>query len=324
MQKLNRKHSWFARLALAATFALMAGGAVLAQSVVLGFPGGIGPVDVPAIQALEALKADGWNTQVIEFDSPDILTQALLNGQVQIAPMGPSTAIAANLAGADLRIVGKTNLIDHVIITAPDVEDCSQLDGRTVAYHSTGSTTTTHLRHYLAQNCPDAEPNFIVLSGSANRVLALLNGQIAGTLVRLEDWMAITGGEDDRAKVLARLIEDQRDILTGTVVVSASHMETNEPAIRAFIAELEAQFEAIYADPAGYAREYAHHLPEMSPDELASVYVALAEGQMFPLDDPLNAEEIEATLAFYENAGIVEPGALAVEDIADFGFSGQN
>lgn len=324
MQKLNRKNTWLAKLVALATLVLMAGSAVMGQSIVLGFPGGIGPVDVPAIQALEALEADGWKTEVIEFDSPDILTQALLNGQVQIAPMGPSTAIAANLAGADLRIVGKTNLIDHVIITAPDVENCSQLDGRTVAYHSTGSTTTTHLRHYLATNCPEANPNFIVLSGSANRVLALLNGQIAGTLVRLEDWMAITGGQDDRAKVLSRLIEDQRDILTGTVVVSASHMETNEPAIRAFIAELEQQFEAIYADPAGYARAHARHLPEMTADDLAAVYVALAEGGMFPLDDPLNPEEIQATLQFYENAGVVEPGALAVDDLADFSFSGQN
>lgn len=324
MQQRNWKKTWLAKIAVLAAVALIGGGAALAQSVVLGFPGGIGPVDIPAIQALKSLEADGWKTQVIEFDSPDILTQALLNGQVQIAPMGPSTAIAANLAGADLRIVGKTNLIDHVIIAAPDVEECADLDGRTVAYHSTGSTTTTHLRHYLATNCPEANPNFIVLSGSANRVLALLNGQIDGTLVRVEDWMAITGGQDDRARVLARLIDDQRDILTGTVVVSASHMAANEPAIRAFISELERQFEEIYADPAGYALAHAQHLPEMEPEALAAVYVALAESQMFPLNDPLNRDEIAATIAFYENAGNVSPGALTVDDLADFRFSGQD
>lgn len=40
--------------------------------LVLGFPGGIGPTDVPAVLALQSMEDDGTSTTFIEFDSPDV------------------------------------------------------------------------------------------------------------------------------------------------------------------------------------------------------------------------------------------------------------
>lgn len=48
------------------------------KSLTLGFPGTIGPTDTPIIAALESLEEDGWETEYIEFDSPDVQTQALM------------------------------------------------------------------------------------------------------------------------------------------------------------------------------------------------------------------------------------------------------
>lgn len=318
--------NWIGRNRVAACFAMVVlGGAGAAQpeQIALGFAGGTGPTDMPAILALEALKAQGWDAEVIEFDSPDILTQALLNGQVQIAAMGPATAIAADLAGADLKMIAKNNRNDFLILSDAEVADCAGLDGRVVAIHSTGSTTTAHLMRYMKDTCPDAKPNIIVLSGSANRVAALLNGQIDGTIVRLEDWMAITGGQDDRARILAKLVDEQPTLLTQAIVVSAAKLEEDRPVLEAFVAALDQEFSAIYADPAAFAAKAAPHLKEIDPAQLATVYAALAEAKMFPLNEGLNRDQVTDTIAFYEAAGKAEPGKLTPELVADFSFTAQ-
>lgn len=313
-----------AALAIPLAVALGAGTSAIAQNVVLAFAGGAGPTGVPAILALESLQEQGMTTEVIEFDSPDILTQALLNGQVQIAVMGPATLFAADLAGADLQMLAKNNQNDYLIISSPDVEQCSDLHGRTVAYHSTGSSTTSHLMAWLKETCPEAAPNFIVLSGSANRVAALLNGQINGTLVRLEDWMAITRGADDRARVLAMLVESQRELLTGAVVASASRVDADRALLEAFLAELRLQFQAIYADPIAYSARAAEHLPEMDIDSIEAVYSYFAETEMFPIGEELTVESVEATLRFYEEAERIPVGGLAVDQVANFTFADGN
>lgn len=309
----------------AATFALFSVSALAQEAgdITLGFPGGVGPTDVPAILALEALKAEGWTTDYIEFDSPDIQTQALLNGDIDVASMGPATVFAANLAGADLRIISNNNRIDFIVLAAPDVAECADLDGKLVAYHSTGSTTTAHLYRYIADNCPEITPNYMVLSGSANRAAALLNGQIAGTIVRMEDWIAATGGEDERANILALLAETQATLLTQTIVVSEKAIEAERAEIQAFVDALHGEFAKVYDDPAGYAEAAIAYLDGATVEGVAGVYAALAAEGLFPREKALSPNQIEDTIAFYVEAGRVGEGELTPDSVADFTFSGE-
>lgn len=304
-----------AALATAGTFAQDAG------DITLGFPGGVGPTDIPAILALESLKAQGWTTDFIEFDSPDIQTQALLNGDIQVASMGPATVFAANLAGADLRMVSNNNSIDFIVLAKSDIETCADLNGQIVAYHSTGSTTTAHLYRYIADNCPEIEPNYMVLSGSANRAAALLNGQIAGTIVRMEDWIAATGGEDERAKVLSLLAETQSTLLTQTIVVSAKNLETDREEVAAFVDALHEQFALVYQDPAAYAEVAVNYLDGATVETVGAVYDALVEAELFPQEKALSQTQVEDTIAFYVEAGRADEGALTPEGVADFTLS---
>lgn len=292
-----------------------------AGEITLGFPGGVGPTDIPAILALEDLKAQGWTTNYIEFDSPDIQTQALLNGDIDVASMGPATVFAADLAGADLRIISNNNSIDFIVLAKSDITACADLDGQIVAYHSTGSTTTAHLYRYIADNCPEIEPNYMVLSGSANRAAALLNGQIAGTIVRMEDWIAATGGEDERAKVLALLADTQSTLLTQTIVISAKNLEADRAEVEAFVDALHAQFAKVYEDPAGYAELAVSYLDGASVETVSAVYGALVDAELFPKEKALDPAQVEDTIAFYVEAGRAEAGALTPEAVADFSIA---
>lgn len=316
---MSLKHAVLPAAAAAIALAVAACGAgstasAEEQSITLGFPGSIGPTDTPLIAALNALGEDGWDVEYIEFDSPDVQTQALMGGDINVASMGPATVMAADDNGAELQMVGNNNILDYQIIGAADVKSCADLDGRTVAYHSEGSTSTAHLRRYLADNCPDAEPEFVVISGSSNRVTALVEGQIDGTIVRVEDWMA-ADVDPSVAHVIDNLSETQSELLTQTIVIDGARAEEASPAAAALLAALDEQFALVNEDPAAFA-ETAAEILGAEVSEVQPVLEALVENGTFPDSHELDAASVDATLAFYQEAGTVS-AELTAEKVAN-------
>lgn len=285
------------------------------ESITLGFPGTIGPTDTPIIAALNTLDDEGWNAEYIEFDSPDVQTQALMGGDINVASMGPSTVLAANDNGANLNIVGNNNILDYLIIGAPNVQSCSDLDDQTVAYHSEGSTSTAHLRLYLDENCPEAEPEFVVISGSSNRVTALLDGQIDGTIVRVEDWTA-ANADEDQAHIIDNLVETQAQLLTQTIVIDGEDSDSSGDAVAALMAELDAQLTAVNDDPNAFS-ETAADILEQDPSEVQPVLETLVDNGTFPDSHDLDPASVDATLTFNQDAGIISP-EMTADQVADF------
>lgn len=284
--------------------------------VVVGYPGGLGPGDVPSALALDALEADGWEVDFIEFDSPDVQTQALLRGDINFAAMGPSTVMSANLAGADIKMLSNDVRNDLQIIVAPDINECADLDGKPVAYHSEGSTSTAHLKRWLLDECPEASPEFLVISGSANRATALLEGQIAGTVVRLEDWIPAIKGNEGKAKVLTSLSEDQSNLLAHTITATTKAIEEDSALVEAYLDALQGEFTKLQEDPAAYA-ERAAELLGTDKEDLVEVYTQLVELGIFTETVGIDMNEVEATIAFYQESGSVPEGELTASDVAD-------
>lgn len=290
------------------------------NTLTLGFPGSIGTTDVPAVLALEALKEDGWDASYIEFDSPDVQTQALLRGDVNVASMGPATVMSADLAGSDIKMVANNNNNDLQVIASPDITECADLDGKPVAYQSDGATSTAHLKRWLQDNCPDAQPEFMVISGSANRATALLEGQISGTIVRLEDWIPAIEGHEGEAEILASLSADQSDLLTQTIAVTNESLESNPDLTQAFLEALQAEFDELNADPTAYADKAAEIL-DVDPAEAAAVYEQLVEEGVIPETVGIDMSHVDATLTFYQENGTIPEGDLTSSDVADDRFN---
>jgi ABC-type nitrate/sulfonate/bicarbonate transport system substrate-binding protein len=226
--------------------------------------------------------------------------------------------MAADEGGAELTMVGNNNILDYLIVGASDVSSCADFDGRTVAYHSEGSTSTAHLRRYLADQCPEAEPEFVVISGSSNRVTALLAGQIDGTIVRVEDWMAVDAG--GAADIIDNLVETQADLLTQTIVVDRAAGDGATEAAAALLAALDEQFAAVNDDPAAFAATAADILGS-DVDEVQPLLEALVENGTFPETSELDPASVEATIGFYRDAEVIGD-ELSAETVADYDVAG--
>lgn len=249
--------------------------------LMLGFPGDIGPTDVPAVMALQAMEYDVRSTTCIEFGSPDVQSQALLSGDINLASMGPATVMSANIVGADLRMITSNNKNDLLVVAAAEITQCSQLEGKPVAYHSDGSTSTAHLMSWISDKC-GASPEWLVISGSSNRTTALINGRIDGTIVRTEDWVHCLRGVDSDAHVLAELSESQSELLPQTIVINIQFLDDNVEYHQQFLEALDEQFALVNADPEAYAEMAYEYLPNMDPDALAEIYTSLSQQGAFP------------------------------------------
>lgn len=285
------------------------------DGLTLGFPGGVGPTDVPAILALQALEEDGVTTDYIEFDSPDVQTQALISGDINIASMGPATVMSANVAGGDLHMIANNNKNDLMVVAAGDISQCGDLDGKPVAYHSDGSTSTAHLRAWFADECPDANPEWMVISGSANRTNALIEGQISGTIVRTEDWVGGLVGVETDAHPLAELSESQSNLLTQTIVINGDEASDLHAQ---FLAALNEQFAEINSDPVAYSERASEILKDMEPEALTAIYESLVEQGVFPESSALSESDVSDTIDFYIESEAIPSGEISAEDVALF------
>jgi len=292
--------------------------APVGASLTVGFPGPIGFTDVPVLMTGSRLVQEaGWSFEFIEFDSPDLLTQALVTGDVDIASMGPATVMAATVQGADLKIISNNNNNDWLVVSGPQYDNCGELDGELVAYHSEGGTSTAMLLQYMGENCPEAAPDYLVMSGSLNRATALLNGDLDGTVVRLEDWVTATSANPDGGKILANLAEGLPNLLTQTLVVSGEWLASNRDVAVAYITALLATFEEVNQDIAELSAEAKERFPDVDPEALDEFIDATKEQGLFPADGGLSEEKVAGTIKFYEDIEKVEKGAVTVDDILD-------
>lgn len=177
-------------------------------------------------------------------------------------------------------MIASNNKNDLLVVAAAEITQCSQLEGKPVAYHSDGSTSTAHLMSWISDEC-GASPEWLVISGSSNRTTALINGRIDGTIVRTEDWVHCLRGVDSDAHVLAELSESQSELLPQTIVINIQFLDDNVEYHQQFLETHDEQFALVNADPEAYAEMAYEYLPNMDPDALAEIYTSLSQQGVF-------------------------------------------
>ncbi len=112
--------------------------------------------------------------------------QALLAQEVELASVAGSTAVQANLAGADTVIVGGiSNSVLMSLVVAPDITGVDGLRGKRLAITRFGSLSDFMARTYLrrAGLTPDRDVALIQTGGYPESVAGLQAGAIQGAML---------------------------------------------------------------------------------------------------------------------------------------------
>jgi ABC-type nitrate/sulfonate/bicarbonate transport system substrate-binding protein len=162
------------------------------------------------------------------------LVKAGLAGNVDFVPI-PSGGAQAVLSGAEIRfVVGEALKSQWVIVARPDIGKPEDLKGKTVGYGRQGAAdydegAAVLLRAYKMS--PGKDYKVISFPGEAERIAALVNGDIAAGLVSVPHVpKALNAG----MKVLLRT-GDHIQRAGGTIWARKSYVDQNPEVVKKFI-----------------------------------------------------------------------------------------
>jgi ABC-type nitrate/sulfonate/bicarbonate transport system substrate-binding protein len=121
---------------------------------------------------------EGLDDQMILIPSGSQLAQVATAGEVDIAALNGSSAMAAAMQGADLKIVGNTtNKLIFSIYVRPDIKTVESLKGKKVGVTRFGSATDIAARFALRRHNLDPQKDVNILQmGAMSSIMGGLQG----------------------------------------------------------------------------------------------------------------------------------------------------
>lgn len=286
----------------------------MAGTLKVGFPSIPGFSHVPALMAIERLKARNLNAEPVFLANDELVVAATIQGDVNVMTGGADTMYAVQ-QGFRIRTYGEENLLEYVLVARKALTSCESLNGKRVAYHSEGSTTAALTRAWIKQTC-SGTPEYLVMEGSENRFAALLAGQIDGTALELNDWVALGREAPGEFNLLAPFATDLRDIFGNAFWSTEEYIAANRALVVEFMTEILKVHREIAANPQALIDAAKKHLTEIDPEHLPAIAQAYLDVDGFPQNGGLTLERIQASIEFTESLGEIEPG-LTPEQISD-------
>lgn len=273
-------------------------------------------IRIPTIMAVERMNELGYEIEFVEFDSTSTQVQAAVSGAIDI----PTAAAAGQMAAMDGGYEGRLFLVMYIneftLLSSGDFTTCESLEGQTVAIHAQTSADGLIARAWFDQTCPEAEPNLVVVEGSENRLVALLEGQVTAATLGLDNLTQLQNEFPDEYNVVANFVEEY-PTYAGSFSATPDFLSENEQMVKDLIRIHLEVWDEIYSNPEILLREAGELLPEIESDVLALMVDEYLEAGVFPRDGGLDPELTELTLNVASDAVGGFTTVDAVEDVMD-------
>ena len=176
-------------------FLLAAGHASAADKVRIGYSS-ISGAYTPIWVAHEAgyFTKEGLDDDIILIPSGTQLAQVTVAGEIDIGSLNGSSAIAAALQGADLKIVGNSgNKMIFSLYVRPEIKSVEALKGKRIGITRFGSAPDISIRYALRKHNinPDKDLTLMQLGFMATVAAGLQGGSIEGGVVSPPTQFAI-------------------------------------------------------------------------------------------------------------------------------------
>lgn len=276
-----------------------------------------GVTEYPMLAAIDQLNSEGWDISFYQIVAgADVAADGIARGDFATGSGAINVYFAAIQAGAPLKVVAARNANAWYLYARHNIESCEDLAGVRLAIHSEASSSTALVRQYIAETCPETQPNYIVIAGSENRFAALIADEVDASPVEVFDGIALDREASDRFYPMVNFAEALPDLYTNSQVFNTDFAEANPTTVAEFLAALLEQYRMIEGNP-----EYFRELDERYTEAelLDDDYLEFYADGFYPIDGGLTEEGVQYIIDYFETQGSIESG-LTVEEAADLSY----
>ncbi len=267
--------------------------------------------------ALDRAKANGLEYEWTAFADEELAIQSVLSGQMDIGFGTPYSAMQKSKA--PIRIIFQLSKLKFFPVTTKDYSKLEDLDGEPILLHSRGGGTDS-IANVIEEKLGIKFGERSYISGSANRVAALLANQAKATILDLSNKNKIMASHGDQFNTLPMFDVDASD---EALFANLDWIKANADSVDIFVSALLSVYRDMAKDPTMVRRETnpdgpIGELPEEVLAELDGFYTDAVAGGLYDVDGG-GEKAAKADMEWYSKAGQLE-GDLASLDINDFWY----
>ena len=267
--------------------------------------------------ALDRAKANGLDYEWTAFSDEELAIQSVLSGQMDIGFGTPYSAMQKSKA--PIRIIYQLSKLKFFPVTTKDYNKLEDLDGEPILLHSRGGGTDS-IANVIEEKLGIKFGERSYISGSANRVAALLANQAQATIIDLSNKNKIMASHSDQFNTLPMFDVDASD---EALFANVDWIKANEDAVNIFVSALLSVYRDMANDPTIIRRETnpdgpIGELPEEVLAELDGFYTDAVAGGLYDVNGGGEKAAL-ADMEWYSKAGQLE-GDMSTLNIEDFWY----
>lgn len=264
-------------------------------------------LDVPYLMALDTLRAQGYTIDLKQYARFDLVAPAMAQGELDIASSALQTMWAAVAKGAPVKMIVSRFRSPYRLVAQQSIKSCAELNGKNMGVGSTSGVNHFMLVQNFAKNCPGTTPNEIVLSATANRIPALVGGQVDAAMLEVDDTFELERQAPGKFHTLVNFAEQEPNLEVSGVFVQNEFAAKNPISVQDFVRAL-VQAQRAVQDKTILQQAIVKYfgMESVKAQQAADAYLALG---VWDENGGVNAERAQYTFDFMKQAKIVPADA---------------
>ena len=287
------------------------------KKVRFAYPSSADMGDVPSLLAWEQLKKQGIEVVPTFFPRTDLAVQAVVAGEVDIGSAAGIAVIKAVESGMNVRVIGEQVRNEWQLVTPVSLKDPKQLDGKRVGYHAP-ITVTEALVKWMAQHYK-ITPNWLIIPGSDVRAEAIMRGQLDATPAEIVDVLNILNAKPGQFHVLISYAKIFPQLIGSMYFARADYLQKESAAVDSVMEALLRAHRNAEERPASVRENALRLLPETKPELIDAIAASYKELRIWDINGGAGKERGDASIKFFEDAGLLKRGAVTFAQSFDTG-----
>jgi NitT/TauT family transport system substrate-binding protein len=273
--------------------------------------------DVPSLLAWEQLKKQGIEVVPTFFPRTDLAVQAVVAGEADIGSAAGIAVVKAVESGMNVRVIGEQVRNEWQLVAPVSFKDPKQLDGKRVGYHAP-ITVTEALVKWMAQYYK-ITPNWLIIPGSDVRAEALMRGQLDATPAEIVDVLNILNAKPGQFHVLISYAKIFPQLIGSMYFARSDYLQKEASTVDSVIEAILRAHRNAEERPASVRENALRLLPETKPELIDAIAASYKDLRIWDINGGAGKERGEASIKFFEDAGLLKKGAVSFAQSFDTG-----